>query len=145
MFEFKKKKVLLTTTNNIIALYTCFLLLFFRSGAEDDVWETAGEGLSPPALPLTLEEACEFVDTWHRTHSQSGGGGSMEIERMARRNYQRLGEEEEGGEEEGEEEGDGSSTEVGGGLNLEFVLQKILGFLFSAFFFFPSRPMQQMT
>ena len=55
-----------------------FSLLVIRSGEEDaEVWENAVESLGLPAdqsgltgPPLTLEEACEFVNSWRRQHSK---------------------------------------------------------------------------
>lgn len=121
------------------------LILETWSGEEDvEVWENAAEslGLQPdqsglPRSPLTLEKACEFVNSWRRHHSREDLATS-DSEDVAQNQdgtprrrhkhghekhgsssgYTRLGQtqdnndEEEDDDEEDEDEEDESSTEV---------------------------------
>lgn len=65
---------------------------FFRSDAEDEVWENAVESFKSPRTPLTLEEACELRGNWRRHHSLENLVADQEEDRTPSRGpeYSRL-------------------------------------------------------
>ena len=101
-----------------------------RSGAEDDLFETATESLKGVGggvgggASMTLEEAMELASTWKRQHSTENLLQAVERDGEKRRHpsrdaYERLYNGRAGREDDDDDDDDddGSSTEVEGGTS----------------------------